>query len=239
MRRRRLAAVLGFAAFAVAASAASPPRHAPVRHAPTAARDWSRTVVATPEGGFRMGNPAAKVKLIEYGSLSCPHCAEFEAEGGPTVIGYVKSGKMSWEFRTYLLFPTDPGVSLLLHCQPAAGFFRSSAELYATQNSWMDRLRKMPRDRLARFQTMGVTQRIVGLVHATGLDAYFRAHGMSAARINACLTSKAGLDRLLHLTERSKQLGVIGTPSFLINNSLAADTYDWAALAPQLAAVVH
>ena len=34
----------------------------------------------TPEGGFVMGNPNAKVKLIEFGSLTCPHCAEFEEQ---------------------------------------------------------------------------------------------------------------------------------------------------------------
>ena len=35
----------------------------------------------TPEGGFVMGNPNAKVKLIEFGSMTCPHCAEFEEKG--------------------------------------------------------------------------------------------------------------------------------------------------------------
>ncbi len=53
-------------------AAAGPPAKAQAAH------DWSRTVAMTPEGGFRMGNPAAKVKLIEYGSLACPHCRHFE-----------------------------------------------------------------------------------------------------------------------------------------------------------------
>ena len=43
--------------------------------------DWSTMVAKTPEGGFVMGNPGAKVKLIEYGSMTCPHCATFEEEG--------------------------------------------------------------------------------------------------------------------------------------------------------------
>ena len=38
--------------------------------APPADGDWSTVVSATPEGGFVMGNPAAKVKLIEFGSLT-------------------------------------------------------------------------------------------------------------------------------------------------------------------------
>ena len=46
-----------------------------------------------------MGNPAAAVKLVEYGSLSCPHCAHF-AESGfkPLVDKYVDSGKVSYEY---------------------------------------------------------------------------------------------------------------------------------------------
>ncbi|HEX8580099.1 MAG TPA: thioredoxin domain-containing protein, partial [Allosphingosinicella sp.] len=39
--------------------------------------DWTQTVSATPAGGFLMGNPAAKVKLVEYGSMTCGHCAAF------------------------------------------------------------------------------------------------------------------------------------------------------------------
>ncbi len=74
--------------------------------------DWTQTVAKTPEGGFRMGNPEAPVKLIEYGSLGCHVCAEFEEQGAPELRDtYVKSGQVSWEFRPYLLFPTDPGVS--------------------------------------------------------------------------------------------------------------------------------
>ena len=57
-----------------------------------------------PSAGFMMGNPNAKVKLVEIGALTCPHCREFDEEGVPTLVDkYVKSGQVSWEFRTYLL----------------------------------------------------------------------------------------------------------------------------------------
>ena len=45
-----------------------------------AGTSWSATVTQTPEGGFVMGNPQAKVKLIEYGSYTCSHCRDFSAE---------------------------------------------------------------------------------------------------------------------------------------------------------------
>jgi protein-disulfide isomerase len=43
--------------------------------------DWTQVVTQTPEGGMLMGNPNAKVKLVEYGSLTCPHCREFDETG--------------------------------------------------------------------------------------------------------------------------------------------------------------
>ena len=38
---------------------------------------WTEIVSETPEGGYRMGNPDAPVKLVEYASITCPHCGEF------------------------------------------------------------------------------------------------------------------------------------------------------------------
>src|SRR5687768_3218644 len=52
--------------------------------------DWQQVVAQTPAGGFVMGNPDAAVKLIEYGSMTCPHCAEFDETGvQPLIDKYV------------------------------------------------------------------------------------------------------------------------------------------------------
>ena len=48
-----------------------------------AGKQWSTTVTKTAEGGYRMGNPDAPIKLVEYGSRSCPHCKRFAEESGP------------------------------------------------------------------------------------------------------------------------------------------------------------
>ena len=49
------------------------------------ARNWTTAGTATPTLGHRIGNPAAKVKLTEYISYTCPHCAAFTREGeGPS-----------------------------------------------------------------------------------------------------------------------------------------------------------
>ena len=55
--------------------------------------DWTKMVSATPEGGFLMGNPNADVKLVELGSMTCPHCAEFSEQADQKLINeYVKIG---------------------------------------------------------------------------------------------------------------------------------------------------
>ena len=61
----------------------------------------SVTVVATPEGGHRMGNPNAPIKLVEYGSRGCPVCGRFAAEGmEPLRTKYISTGKVSYEPNT-------------------------------------------------------------------------------------------------------------------------------------------
>ncbi|MFL6743720.1 MAG: thioredoxin domain-containing protein, partial [Sphingomicrobium sp.] len=105
--------------------------------APPAGGDWTQTVVATPEGGMLMGNPNAKVKLVEYGSLTCPHCRAFDEEGVPALLGkYVKSGQVSWEFRNYVRDAADLTAALIARCNGAKGFFPLVRALYHDQPFW-------------------------------------------------------------------------------------------------------
>jgi len=70
-----VAAVLALAACGKGGDKADP--NAPISAkpvAPPAGGDWSKTISATPDGGFQMGNPNASVKLIEYGSLTRMAC---------------------------------------------------------------------------------------------------------------------------------------------------------------------
>ena len=84
-----------------------------------------------------MGNPTARVKLVEYGSLACPHCRHFEETGyKPLLQRYVRTGKVSYEFRKMVLNAPDIAVSLLARCAGAGKFFPMSEEVYATQPEW-------------------------------------------------------------------------------------------------------
>ncbi|HEY0130634.1 MAG TPA: thioredoxin domain-containing protein [Allosphingosinicella sp.] len=197
--------------------------------------DWTQTVVKTPEGGFRMGNPEAPVKLVEYGSLSCPHCAEFEEQGGPALRdNYVKSGQVSWEFRTYLLFPTDPGVSLLANCQSENAFFPAVEQLYKDQSAWIGRIQSMPQDQLQALGTMPPRESAAIVARAAGLDEFFRQRGMPSSQIQSCLSDPAGLEKLADIQRKGGEMGVNGTPTFFINGKLVEGAASWRALEPAI-----
>src|SRR3954469_22731068 len=74
---------------------------------------WADVVNATSDG-VMMGNPNAKVKLVEIASLGCPFCKKFDDEGVPHLIDYVKGGQTSWEFRPYVIHgPVDMAANLI------------------------------------------------------------------------------------------------------------------------------
>lgn len=197
--------------------------------------DWTQTVVKTPEGGFRMGNPEAPVKLIEYGSMSCPHCAEFEEEGGPPLRdNYVKSGQVSWEFRPYLLFPTDPGVSLLVNCQSESAFFPALEQIYKDQSSWMGKVQAMPQDQLQALATLPPRESAAAVVRAAGLDEFFRQRGMPSSQIESCLNDPAGLEKIAETKRKGDEMKVNGTPSFFINGTRVEAAANWRGLEPAL-----
>ena len=218
---------------------AAPADTAALKQIPAPNGDWTQTVAKTPEGGFRMGNPDAPVKLVEYGSLSCSHCAEFEAQGAPELKDtYVKSGQVSWEFRPYLLFPTDPGVSMLLECQSETAFFPLLDQLYATQAEWMGRIQALPQDQLQALQAMPPRDAAALVVRAGGLDEFFRQRGMSASRIQSCLADQKVLEQVAAIKAKGDAEGVNGTPSFFINGKFLENTASWAALEPEIRAAI-
>jgi len=218
-----------------AAPAATQATAAPVA-APTG-QNWTETVAATPEGGFRMGNPDAAVKLVEYASFTCPHCAAFEAEASEKIQALVQKGTLSWEFRPFLLNAMDVAPSLLVGCQGPGPFFKLAEQLYADQQNWALKYQGLSQADVQRIQSLPEAQQFAALAKAGGLDQFFAARGLPAAKAEACLTDKAAADRLVALRDRgTNQDKVTGTPTFLINGQTAADTFDWAALEPKLKA---
>jgi protein-disulfide isomerase len=230
MRARILLAAAVLAGAANVEAAAPPAK--PV--AP-ASRDWTRTVVATPEGGFRMGNPAAPIKLVEYGSLTCSHCAEFNAAAKDRIATQVRSGKLSFEFRTFVLNGVDVAATLLAHCAGPERFFPLTDTLYRAQGQWLGRAAGLTDAQKAQIEATPEQQRVGRIADLIGLTQLAAGHGVTPARGKQCLADTAALKRIENILHGGAGLGVQGTPTFLINGRKVAAA-DWKSLEPLLKA---
>ena len=198
---------------------------------------WADVVNAT-SGGVMMGNPNAKVKLVEIGSLSCPHCRLFEEEGVPALIEkYVKPGKVSYEFRPYLIHgPIDMAANLIVRCNGTKSFFPLVEALYKDQDTWMAKVEAAPQDKLEQIQNMPTNQIFVAMANVLGLQDWAAARGVPQAKSNQCLSDQQAIDKEVQITSdvNSQFPAFQGTPSFVINGKLLTDVGTWDKLEPQL-----
>ena len=196
--------------------------------------DWAQMVTQTEEGGYRLGNPNAPVKLLEYGSFGCGHCAQFEAEAAEPLKEYIRSGRVSWEFRPFMIFPSDPAVSVLAACHGPDAYFLLKEQLYASQAEWLKRLAEWLEQNQKQVQQMSPPARLKPMIQAAGLDAFFRQRGMPQSKIDACLADTKALGRALEVSQRGvDDFNVTGTPSFYINR-VKVNAGVWSDLEPQL-----
>jgi protein-disulfide isomerase len=196
--------------------------NAPIEQVKAPNGDWSAVVTETPEGGFLMGNPNAKVKLVEFGSMTCPHCREFDEEAmGPLTETFVKSGQVSFEFRNFVRDGADLTASLVARCNGPAGFFGLTRQLYADQPNWIGKLQTADPATLQRIDSLPPTQKPGGFAELLGLGQWASMRGLPAAKANACLADQSAIDRLVAMqTEAVDQYQIPGTPSFLIDGKM-------------------
>jgi protein-disulfide isomerase len=198
--------------------------------------DWSTIVSATPEGGFVMGNPNAKVKLVEFGSLTCPHCAEFEEQGGKELVdNYVKKGLVSWEFRNFVRDPYDMTATLLARCGGPASFFGLTRNLFADQRDWVGKLSSADPAKLQGLQALPPSQQFSTIADIGGLKAYASMRGVPRAKGEQCLANEAEINRLVQMnSDAVSTYSIPGTPTFLINGEVVEQTATWELLEPKL-----
>lgn len=215
-----------------AAEAKPATAHTRAMHEAAIKTDWTRVVSITPDGGFRMGNPAAEVVLVEYGSLACPHCRHFEETGfKPLVDRYVRTGQVSYEFRNLLLNGPDVAVSLLTRCAGPANFFPMSEAVYASQPQWEGRVQAVSAAQKDELDKMTDQQRIVRYAEIAELPQLAARFGVSPERARQCLADPKGLQRLLDIVQSATKLGITQTPTFLINGNIN-DAATWEQLEP-------
>jgi protein-disulfide isomerase len=188
-----------------------------------------------------MGNPNAKVKLVEIGALTCPHCREFEEKGAPVLVDkYVKSGQVSWEFRPYLLHGLDLPAVLIAGCNGAQSFFPLMKALYDDQEKWIAKVQGAPEAEAERVQNLPINQQFVALARMAGLQDWAAARGVAQAKSTQCLSNEKEINRLVQVSSdvTNQFPSFEGTPSFIINGTMLDKTATWEKLQPQLDAAL-
>lgn len=142
------------------------------------------------------GKDDATIEVIEYFSLTCPHCENFFLNIFPDIKReYIDTGKVKWIKRSYAMDNASKKGTLLLYCVNKDEYEKYLAVLLTKQASWA--YQKDPISILRNIATLG---------------------GISAKKFNDCQEDKvlqADIARIAN--EGSKLLKISGTPSFYIN----------------------
>ena len=157
------------------------------------------------EGDIGLGAPeGAKVTVVEYASVTCSHCAEWqETTWAPFKAKYVDTNKVRYVFRE---FPTSPvpvatAGFLIARCAGEDKYFDVIHEIMASQKEWQAGV--PPRDTLVR------------VANGVGLDQ---------AEFQACVGDEAAIKSMETRIRAGQSAGVTGTPTFIVNGVRVVDS---------------
>jgi len=151
--------------------------------------------LAQQAGDMSLGSPKARVQVVEYASLSCPHCARFNAEVFPAFKSkYVDTGKVRYTLREMLTPPAQVAAAgfLLARCAGPEKYFAVVDEAFHSQDKW---------DGEVRGVLLGVA----------------KANGLSESQFTACMSDAAALKALNVRVKAAIDMGVDSTPTFFVN----------------------
>ncbi len=199
-----------------------------------AGQAWSTTVRAT-QDGFVMGNPDAPLKLIEFASPTCSHCATFSNESHSALQSeFIDSGRVSLEIRPFMLNPMDLPIATIASCGGTERFFPLLENIYASQEELLTGIQAADQ---SAAQSALQSQNFPAFARAIGLESFFAARGMAAADINTCLSDAAKVTRWQDSTTRNgAEFEITGTPTFVLNGQVLANAGTWEAVRERLTA---
>lgn len=142
-----------------------------------------------------LGPSDAKVTVVEYASMSCPHCAHFDATTFDAFkLKYVDSGKVRYIFREFPLNAPAFAVAMVARCAPADKFFDVVHAYFRSQDKWL------------------TSNNLKGAI----LDIA-KTFGFTQQSFDACVSNQALFDALSAVRDRGSSFGVQATPTFFIN----------------------
>ncbi|MEX2036874.1 MAG: DsbA family protein [Xanthobacteraceae bacterium] len=149
-------------------------------------------------GDMSLGKADAPVTIVEYASMTCPHCAHFHETTYPELKKrYIDTGKVRFIFREFPLDPLAAGASMLARCAGKDKYFALIETLFQQQRQW------------------AVDKPIPPLM------AIAKQAGFTEQSFNTCLADQKMLDALN--AERSRaadKFGVSSTPTLFINGKV-------------------
>lgn len=145
---------------------------------------------------MELGDADAPVTIVEYASLTCPHCKSFHDDTFKAIKeAYVDTGKVRFIYRDFPFDPRAAAASMLARCAPENQYFPMIDMFFEQQTSWS-------RAEDAR----GALQKLSKLA------------GFTQESFEACLTNQQLLDDVTEVRNRaSEEFGVSSTPTFIIN----------------------
>ena len=203
-----VAAVAGAGYYVWGRAAATPTRSADGKVS------MAELMLPGPLGDQAMGDPNAPVTIVEYASMTCPHCAQFHETTYPEMKKkYIDTGKVRFVFREFPLDPLAAAGSVLARCAGTDKFFPMIEALFAQQREWAVQKPLQP------------------------LFAIARQAGFTQQSFDACLENQ----EMLHGVEESRtraatKFNVHSTPTFFINGNLFRGTLTIEELDKQVAA---
>jgi protein-disulfide isomerase len=234
LRRLALAALAAPLVLALAAcgskeeATSQAPAGEPIAHvAPPAGSSWSETVAVTPEDGYRIGNPEAPLKVVEYASLTCSHCAHFAEMGSAAMDNYVDTGVVSYEIRNQIHDAVDLSMATILRCAPPESFHPLAEQIWANLGTIFDTFDKNKEAMDAAMADQG-PDRFQKVARAAGLLDFFAARGIAKDQSLQCLSDVAKPTAILDRSKKqSDELGVQGTPTFFLNGKKLDNLASW------------
>jgi len=147
-----------------------------------------------------IGNPQAKVTVIEYASAACPHCARFNNEVFPAFkTKYIDTGRINYVFREFLTEPVQVA---------AAGFLTARC---GGKDKYFSILDAIYRGQEAMYQSGDFKG---------GLQRIAESAGISDAKFNACISDPAAITALQNRVQGYVDKDHIdSTPTFVVNGT--------------------
>ena len=151
-----------------------------------------------PLGDQVLGSPDAPVTIIEYASMTCPHCAHFHETTYPEMKKkYIDTCKVRFIFREFPLDPLAAAGSMLARCAGNDKYFPMIESLFAQQKDWV--IQKPLQPMMAIAKQAGFTQE----------------------SFDKCLANQQMLDGIeAGRTRAVQKLNVNSTPTFFINGKI-------------------